>query len=60
VEEAFAPQLARHTGAAHTEMFHALMVATDVYVWKLLRRDQKLDRGDAEAVMCRLLNGVIG
>jgi hypothetical protein len=41
-------------------MFHALMVATDVYVWKLLRRDQKLDRGDAEAVMCRLINGVVG
>jgi AcrR family transcriptional regulator len=59
VEEAFAPQLARYTGAARAEIFHALMVATDVYVWKLLRRDQKLDRGDAEAVMRRLINGVI-
>jgi AcrR family transcriptional regulator len=60
VEEAFAPQLARQTAAARAEMFHALMVATDVYVWKLLRRDQKLDRVDAEAVMRRLINGVIG
>jgi AcrR family transcriptional regulator len=60
IEQAFAPFLARQTGAARNEMFTALMVATDVYVWKLLRRDQKLDRGDAEAVMRRLINGVIG
>jgi AcrR family transcriptional regulator len=59
VEEAFAPHLAHHTDNPRTEMFHALMVATDVYVWKLLRRDQGLDRADAEAVMCRLINGVV-
>ncbi len=59
VEEAFAPQLARHADKARTQMFHALMVATDVYVWKLLRRDQKLDRADAEAVMRQLINGVV-
>jgi AcrR family transcriptional regulator len=59
VEEAFAPHLSRQTGKARAQLFQALMVATDVYVWKLLRRDQKLDRGDAEAVMCQLINGVV-
>jgi AcrR family transcriptional regulator len=59
IEQAFAPYLARAAGAARQEIFNALMVATDVYVWKLLRRDQKLDRSDAEAVMRRLINGVI-
>jgi AcrR family transcriptional regulator len=60
IEEAFAPFLARSEAQERSQMFHALMVATDVYVWKLLRRDQKLDRGDAEAVMRQLINGVIG
>jgi AcrR family transcriptional regulator len=59
VEEAFAPQLVRQSGEARARLFRALMVATDVYVWKLLRRDQKLDRIDAEAVMRQLINGVI-
>lgn len=58
VKEAFAPQLARHDDAARAELFNALMVATDVYVWKLLRRDQNLGRNDAEAVMRRLINGI--
>jgi AcrR family transcriptional regulator len=59
IEQAFAPFLARQDSKARTQMFQALMVATDVYVWKLLRRDQKLDRGDAETVMRRLISGVI-
>jgi AcrR family transcriptional regulator len=59
VEQTFETQLARTSAASHQEMFHALMVATDVYVWKLLRRDQKLDRADAEAVMRQLINGVV-
>jgi AcrR family transcriptional regulator len=59
IEEAFALFLARHEGKERAEIFHALMVATDVYVWKLLRRDQKLDRCDAEAVMRRLVTGIM-
>ena len=58
-DEAFAPQLARHSGEARARLFRALMVATDVYVWKLLRRDQGLDRAAAEAVMSHIVNGVI-
>jgi AcrR family transcriptional regulator len=58
VEEAFASYLTRQAGKARAQLFHALMVATDVYVWKLLRRDQALGRSDAEAVMRQLINGV--
>ena len=59
VETTFAPPLEGRDAASRVHMFNALMVATDVYVWKLLRRDQKLDRSDAEAVMRRLVNGII-
>ncbi|HEY3917978.1 MAG TPA: TetR/AcrR family transcriptional regulator [Stellaceae bacterium] len=55
----FAPQLACHAGEARAQLFQALMVATDVYVWKLLRRDQGLDRAAAESVMRHIVNGVI-
>jgi AcrR family transcriptional regulator len=60
VSESFAPQLSCPDGATRAQLFNALMVATDVYVWKLLRRDQHLDRSDAEAVIRRLINGIIG
>jgi len=37
----------------------ALVAATDVYVWKLLRRDQGLDRAAAEHVVRRLVEGAV-
>lgn len=60
VNAAFAPQLKRHSGKARAQLFNALMVATDVYVWKLLRRDQQLERPPAEAVMRQLIIGITG
>jgi AcrR family transcriptional regulator len=59
VNAAFAPQLAQCPDAARDQVFHALMVATDVYVWKLLRRDQGLDRSTAEAVARHIIAGII-
>lgn len=58
VSAAFAPQLKRHGGKARAQLFNALMVATDVYVWKLLRRDRNLDRPQAEAVVRQLIIGI--
>ncbi len=58
VKAALAPQLARQSGAARTQLFNILMVATDVYVWKLLRRDRKLSRAAAEAIVARMIEGV--
>ncbi len=59
VDEAFAPQLQRCDQAARERIFNALMVASDVYAWKLLRRDQGLDRSTAEAVVRHIVAGII-
>jgi AcrR family transcriptional regulator len=58
VRKLFAPQLDRHSGAERAQLFHILTVATDVYVWKLLRRDRGLGRSAAEAIVCRIINSV--
>ncbi|HVA12828.1 MAG TPA: helix-turn-helix domain-containing protein [Stellaceae bacterium] len=58
VTAAFAPQLRGRSGKARTQLFNALMVATDIYVWKLLRRDQQLERPQAEAVVRHLITGI--
>lgn len=55
VAEAFAPTLNRLKGAARREMHDALIVAFDVYTWKLLRRDFGLSRPAAEARIKRLV-----
>ncbi len=45
--------------AARREAIHALHAATDVYVWKLLRRDLQLSRTDTERIMLHLVNGIL-
>ena len=42
VRWAFEPQLARHRGAGKAQVEDLLVVATDVYTWKLLRIDRGL------------------
>lgn len=59
VKTVFAPQLRRARGNARMQLFNGLVVATDVYVWKLLRRDQALNRAPAEAVVRRIIKGLI-
>lgn len=59
VEEAFAPQLARVAGRERTLLRNALLVATDVYAWKVLRRDMKLALPAAEAVVRRVITSII-
>jgi hypothetical protein len=39
-------------------LFNCLVVATDVYTWKILRRDMKLGRPGAEAVVRQLITSV--
>jgi AcrR family transcriptional regulator len=58
VKTLFAPQLARQSGGARAQLLNILLVATDVYVWKLLRRDRALSRAAAEAIVCRMIDGV--
>jgi AcrR family transcriptional regulator len=38
---------------------HALHAATDVYTWKLLRRDLRVSRDTVERIMLDLANGVL-
>jgi AcrR family transcriptional regulator len=45
---------------ARREAIHALHAATDVYVWKLLRRDLRLSRTETERIMLHLVNGILG
>jgi AcrR family transcriptional regulator len=58
VKTAFAPYLAREEGHLRTQLLNALVAATDVYVWKLLRRDRGIGRTAAEAVVRKLVEGV--
>jgi hypothetical protein len=37
----------------------ALHAATDIYTWKLFRRDLRLSRSDTEAAMAALVAGVL-
>jgi AcrR family transcriptional regulator len=57
VKSVFAPLLKLQNGGGRAQLLNILDVATDVYVWKLLRRDQALGRPAAEAIMRRLING---
>lgn len=41
------------------QLVHALYAATDVTVWKLLRRDLSRSREETEAIVLRLVRGVL-
>jgi AcrR family transcriptional regulator len=59
-ETLFAAELRRHRPRTRIEVLTALLVASDVYVWKVLRRDLGLGRPAAEAAMLRLVVGALG
>jgi len=60
VAEAFAPALSQQQGTLRKELHDALIVAFDVYTWKLLRRDFGLSRRAAQATTLRIVSGLIG
>jgi AcrR family transcriptional regulator len=47
------------TPAARRRAVHALHAATDVYSWKLLRRDLHLSRTETEKTMAALVGGIL-
>jgi AcrR family transcriptional regulator len=59
VRTLFAPQLAARRGAAREQLLTMLIVLTDIYVWKLLRRDMAMNRPAAEAMVKRMISSVI-
>jgi AcrR family transcriptional regulator len=60
IEESFAPQLALRGKARRAALLTAILVATDVYAWKLLRRDFGLNRRAAEAVIRGMVDSLVG
>jgi AcrR family transcriptional regulator len=59
VETTFAPQLGNPRPNADATV-DLLVVALDVYTWKLLRRDRGLDRDETELRMEALARAVVG
>jgi len=59
LEFAFAPQLEALRGREREARLVALYAATDIYLWKLLRRDLKRSREETHDTMCRLVRGVL-
>src|SRR5262249_46140696 len=59
LERAFGAALP-NAAARRTRAIYSLHAATDVYVWRLLRRDLRLTRDETEAIIVNLVNGVLG
>jgi AcrR family transcriptional regulator len=59
LREVFAPNLAAVAPSERERRVTALYAATDIYLWKLLRRDLKLDREVTEDIFRRLIRGVL-
>jgi AcrR family transcriptional regulator len=60
VTAAFATELQHSELVARKELLDGLIVAFDVYSWKLLRRDFGLSRRRAEATTRRMVRALIG
>ena len=59
VKAALAGELAKHPARAREGILVGLLAATDVYVWKLLRRDLGLDRKASQSAVERLVCGAL-
>lgn len=60
VEACFAPWLAGLDRAEQRRRLDALVAATDLYLWKLVRRDMGRSRAHVQALMLDLVEGIIG
>ena len=60
VERTFAPLLEGLAGAARERRLVALVVATDLLVWKLLRREMGLGRRTAERIVTEMVTASKG
>jgi AcrR family transcriptional regulator len=58
VERTFEPQLASLRGGERARRTAQLVAVCDVYVWKLLRRDMKLNVTQAEIALIELIEGL--
>lgn len=59
VDHVFSPWLSRQRGAARARLRARLVAVTDVYVWKILRRDLGMDARAARATLRELVAAVV-
>ncbi len=59
IEDTFPSALAGLEGDARERSFELLVCATDVYTWKLLRRDRGLSRAKTAAAIRQLVEAVV-
>ncbi len=59
VDHVFAPWLSKAKGDARLRLRAQLIAATDVYVWKILRRDLGLDPKATQRTLRDLVNAII-
>jgi AcrR family transcriptional regulator len=59
VSATFEKHLAGVTGEAKEKVIDALVIANDVYTWKLLRRDMKKTREETAEAMRKLIQAVL-
>jgi AcrR family transcriptional regulator len=55
VARTFAPSLVGLRGSAHERRLSALVIATDLLVWKLLRREMGKSRREAEQIVVEMI-----
>jgi AcrR family transcriptional regulator len=60
VERTFAPMLVGLSGAARERHIVKLVVATDLLVWKLLRREMRLARRKSEQIVIEMVSALKG
>lgn len=58
VDRAFAPLLDQSSGEERARLRASLIAITDIYTWKILRRDLGLPRAQAEAALCEMIGGL--
>jgi AcrR family transcriptional regulator len=60
VDHVFEEALAKARGAARTRLRASLVAATDVYVWKILRRDLGLEVATTERTLREMVLSILG
>ena len=59
VSDAFGIHIQHRPRSERSALFHALMVATDIYIWKILRRDEALSFDETVAIVVFTLKSLI-
>jgi AcrR family transcriptional regulator len=59
-ERVFAPALIGLDGEAYSRRLAEIVAITDVYMWKVLRRDRGLSRSQTELALCELIEPLMG